>query len=223
MRAEKEREKLQRAADSLITKFLARTVSIRITPLLVNTSVTPLQVTICSLAVGLCAAWAGSKSNWILCILAALMMEFSHVLDCVDGELARLTGRGSPFAASLDPICDRIKDGAVIYAGALRASDAKLLDFSATEIFTIAFAALGLWSLYMFIVGAHLKPAQKARAQSAVKESSRIYLGLYDFFIYGSIFFWLFNFFQYFILFVSVMALLGNIIQLERLRRTLKS
>lgn len=222
MEAGKDREKLQRTADSLFTKFLARTVSIRITPLLANTSLTPLQITICSLAVGLGAAWAGSHSNWILCIFAALLMEFSHVLDCVDGELARLTGRGSPFAASLDPICDRIKDGAVIYAGALQASEAKLLDLSTEGVFTIAFVALGLWSLYMFIVGAHLKPAQKAKAQSALKESGKVYLGLYDFFIYGSIFLWLVNRFQYFILFVAGMALLGTIIQVERLRRALK-
>ncbi len=211
-----------RASDSLLTKLFARTVSVRITPRLAKTSITPLQVTIGSLVAGLCAAFVGSHPDWVYCLLAAILMECSHVLDCVDGELARLTGRGSPFAASLDPISDRIKDAAIIYAGTIYASNVGLLGLSRGEIFTIGFLALGLWNLYMYIVDAYLNPARKVKASAIDKRVGGVYLGLYDFFIYGSIFFWIFNAFEYFILFVAAMAFGGTIIQVERLRRAFK-
>jgi phosphatidylglycerophosphate synthase len=216
------REKLQRPNDSFITKIMARPVSALITPRLAKTSITPLQVTIASLFVGLCAALVGSHTNWAFCLLAAVLLECSHVLDCVDGELARLTGRGSPFAASLDPISDRIKDAAIIYAGTIHALTVEVLDMSRDQIFTIGFLALGLWNLYLYIVDAYLNPAIRARASGIEKKRGGTYMGLYDFFIYGSIFLWIFNLFEYFILFVTAIAFAGTIIQVERLRRVLK-
>jgi phosphatidylglycerophosphate synthase len=219
---EANRKKLQRPTDSLITKIMARSFSVRITPRLAKTSITPLQVTIGGLVVGLCAALVGSQPNWASCLLAAILLECSHVLDCVDGELARLTGRGSPFAASLDPISDRIKDGAIIYAGTIYASSVGLLGLSRDEIFTIGFLALGLWNLYMYVVDAYLNPVRRAKASSVVRRGGVLYLGLYDFFIYGSIFFWIFNVFEYFIVFVAAMAFVGTIIQMARLRSAFK-
>jgi phosphatidylglycerophosphate synthase len=221
MDAGSSREKLRRTSDSLITKFMARSVSVRLTPRLAKTSITPIQVTIASLIVGLCAALVGSQPNWTLCLLAAILLECSHVLDCVDGELARLTGRGSPFAARLDPISDRIKDAAIIYAGTIYASNAGLLALSRDGIFALGFLALGLWSLYMYVVDAYLNPARKAKASTVDQRSGRLYLGLYDFFIYGSILFWTLNVFEYFILFIVAIAFVGTIMQVERLRRAL--
>jgi phosphatidylglycerophosphate synthase len=217
-----DKEKLQRPNDSIITKIMARSVSARITPRLAKTSITPLQVTIGSLFLGLCAALVGSQTNWAFCLSAAVLLECSHVLDCVDGELARLTGRGSPFAASLDPISDRIKDAAIIYSGTVHALTAGVLNMSRGQIFTIGFLALGLWNLYMYIVDAYLNPARRARASAMEMKGGGIYLGLYDFFIYGSIFFWISSLFEYFILFVTAIAFAGTIIQVERLRRALK-
>ena len=202
---------------------MARSVSVHITPRLAKTSITPLQVTIGSLVVGLCAALAGSQTNWAFCLLAAILLEASHVLDCVDGELARLTGRGSPFAASLDPISDRVKDAAIIYAGIIHSANTGVLDLSKNQIFTIGFLALGLWNLYIYLVDTYLNPAQKAKASTIDKKAGRVYLGLYDFFIYGSIFFWISNLFEYFTLFVTAIAFAGTIIQVERLRRAYKT
>ena len=216
------REKLQRPNDSIITKILARSISAHITPQLAKTSITPLQVTIVSLVLGLCAALVGSQTNWALCLLAAFLLEASHVLDCVDGELARLTGRGSPFAASLDPISDRIKDAAIIYSATIHALSAGVLNMSKGQIFTIGFLALGLWNLYMYIVDAYLNPARKAKASVMEKKGGGVYIGLYDFFIYGCIFFWISNLFEYFTLFVAAMAFAGTIIQIARLRRAYK-
>ena len=214
---------LKRSSDSLITKILARSVSVRVTPLLAKTFITPLQVTIASLIVGLCAALAGSQPKWAFSLFAAILLECSHILDCVDGELARLTGRGNPFAATLDPISDRVKDAAIIYAGTVYASSVSVLGMSKAQIFTVGMFALCFWNIYIYIVDAYLNPVLKKRASANGKEVSGIYLGLYDFFIYGGIFLWISNLFKYFTLFITLIAFAGTFIQVERLRRAYKA
>ena len=192
--------KIRRPSDSFFTNLFARSISVHISPLVARTQITPLQVTIAGLLMGLGAAWIGSNPIWACGLVAALLMEISHVLDCVDGELARLTDRGNPFAASLDPISDRIKDIAIIYAAYLQSLHSKILNLSAFQISTIALFTIGLWFLYMYIVDAFLNPAKKKKTQKTGTDSTQIYLGLYDLFIYGSIMFWILHIFEYFII-----------------------
>ena len=156
--------KLNRDTDSFFTFIFARTISRRITPLLKNTSITPLQVTLSGLLIGLFAAWIGSNSLWYCGIFAALLIETAHVFDCIDGELARITDRGNPFAACLDPISDRFKDIAVIYAAYVQSLNAKIFNLSEFQISTIALFTIGLWFLYMYIVDAHLNPPKNKKA-----------------------------------------------------------
>jgi len=44
------------------------------------------------------------------------VITFFVLLDLVDGAMARARGRGTPFGAVLDSVCDRIADGA-LFAG----------------------------------------------------------------------------------------------------------
>jgi phosphatidylglycerophosphate synthase len=211
--------KIRRPSDSFFTNLFARSISVHISPLVARTKITPLQVTIIGLLFGLFAAWIGSKSIWSYGLIAALLMEISHVLDCVDGELARLTDRGNPFAASLDPISDRIKDIAIVYAAYLQSLHSKILNLSEFQISTIALFTIGLWFLYMYIVDAFLNPAKKKKTQKTGTDSTQIYLGLYDLFIYGSIMFWILHIFEYFIIFVLFMSIIGILIQIYRLHK----
>lgn len=212
-------EKISRPSDSFFTKLFARSVSVHITPLVAKTSTTPLQVTILGLIAGCCAAWFGARPSWSYGLLAAFLMESSHVLDCVDGELARITGRGNPFAASLDPICDRIKDIVVIYAAYLQSLHASIFDLSETQIAKVAFFTIAAWVFYMYIVDAFLNPARKRATRKSPSQQRAIYLGLYDLFIYGSILFWVFHIFQYFIIFIIAMSIVGLCIQIVRLKK----
>ena len=183
--------KIRRPSDSFFTNLFARSISVHISPLLARTKITPLQVTIVGLTVGIFAAWVGSNPIWSCGLIAAVLIEISHILDCVDGELARLTDRGNLFAASLDPISDRIKDIAMIYSAYLQSLHFKILNLSEFKISTIALLTVGLWFLYMYIVDAFLNPAKKKNTQKTGINRTRIYLGLYDLFIYGSIIFWI--------------------------------
>ncbi len=210
-------EKMRRPSDSVLTSIFARTLSVRLTPLIAKTSITPLQITLMGLALGLLASWPASRPGWSNHVLAALLLELSHVLDCVDGELARLTDRGNPFAAALDPITDRIKDMMVIFAACIQSSGALIFNWSEHTIFVIAFFAIGFWTFYMYIVDAYLNPSRKKRGYTKQK----IYIGLYDLFVYGAILFLIAGLFEYFNLYVLLLATVGAGIQLVRLKKIL--
>jgi len=207
-----------RDADSVLTHLFARSISVRITPALSDTNVTPMQVTMAGLAFGLLAALIASFNIWYCNLIAALLMETSHVLDCVDGELARLTGRGNSFAAAMDPITDRMKDVSLILAAYITSVDSGVFGLSIFFISVVAILTTGLWLLYMYIVDTFLNPARKLNSDQKKSNHKQIYLGLYDLFIYGSIVFWITNFFHFFLFFVLILAFLGTAIQIVRLR-----
>ena len=215
-------QKIKRPSDSFFTKLIARSISVHITPLVAKTPITPLQVTILGLFIGLCAAWFGSKPAWSYGLLAAFLMEASHILDCVDGELARLTNRGSPFAAFFDPISDRIKDIAIVYAAFWQSSQAEVFNLSQDTIFSIAFFAIGFWLLYMYIVDAYLNPSRKKKEKNNSPKNYRVYIGLSDLFIYGCIAFFVFNIFEFFIFFILALGLVSVFIQIIRLKKILR-
>jgi phosphatidylglycerophosphate synthase len=210
---------MKRSADSLLTHLLARPLSRLVTPRLARTSITPLQVTGLSLAAGLLAAWVGSWPGGLWGVAAALLLELSHVLDCVDGELARLTGRGSPFAAAMDPISDRVKDVALIAASHAHAARLGLWGLTQRQLMWLALAAVAGWMFYMYVVDGFLNPAKRSRSGRHAWQSGRVYLGLYDLFIYSAIALWLLQHFELFAPLVLAMALAGSAVQLLRLQR----
>ena len=217
----KKNRNFSRDSDSLFTHLFARSISVHITPIIAKTTITPMQITIIGLIFGLYAAWVGRNANWLCGLSAAFLIEFSHILDCVDGELARLTGRGNPFAASMDPISDRIKDSAVLIAAYIQAEHLPPFGLSTSAIPIIALITMGLWLCYIYIVDAFLNPAQKKLSSDTTNK--KIYLGLYDLFVYGSIAFWLTNQFNFFLFFVLILAGFGIAIQITRLKKILIS
>ncbi|MFI0357729.1 CDP-alcohol phosphatidyltransferase family protein [Actinomadura sp. 9N407] len=78
--------------------------------------VSPTSITALSMVLAVLAAmWfaAGTRTGMVT---GAVIFYFSFVLDCVDGQLARYSGRTSLFGAWLDSVCDRAKEY-VVYAG----------------------------------------------------------------------------------------------------------
>lgn len=89
--------------------------------LLRATPVTPNQVTFLSLFVSLLSAatlvlWRERLGLGV----AAALVYLAFVLDCVDGQLARITGRTSEVGSYLDFLVDEIKAVTLIAAGAGR-------------------------------------------------------------------------------------------------------
>jgi phosphatidylglycerophosphate synthase len=92
------------------TEWVARPPAAVVVYALRNTRVTPNQVTFLSALV--CAAAAATLAllpghGWLVAAIA--LVELSFVLDCADGQLARLRRTASPLGHQLDFLMDEIK------------------------------------------------------------------------------------------------------------------
>jgi phosphatidylglycerophosphate synthase len=96
--------------DILWNRLVARPLAAVLLLAVARTRVTPNQVTFASLAVyvvaiGLLVGLPGYAGL----LIAVAVLELSYVLDCVDGQLARLRGTSSPVGAHLDFLMDEFK------------------------------------------------------------------------------------------------------------------
>ena len=97
--------------DGLVSRTLNRPLSRPAARLLQHTPITPNQVTLASLLIAFGAGWLLYLGHNVW---AALAIHTSSVVDGVDGDLARLTGRSSSFGAIFDAVLDRYADGAIL-------------------------------------------------------------------------------------------------------------
>jgi phosphatidylglycerophosphate synthase len=107
--------------DIVWNKYVARPLAAVLLVPLARTNVTPNQITFATLFVFVFGA-----AMLVLCpghaalIGAAGVLEASYVLDCVDGQLARMKGLSSPVGAHLDFLMDEIKAFLLVAAVAIR-------------------------------------------------------------------------------------------------------
>ena len=98
-------------------RYLVHPVSRAVVERLVNTRVTPNQVSVASVF----AAGAGALCYLMipgpLGALTGVAFQFLwHVLDGADGDLARRTGRASPIGELVDGVCDHVSQALVYLA-----------------------------------------------------------------------------------------------------------
>ncbi len=75
-------------------------------------SVTPNQVTVFAILVGLAAGYVASLGGYAAIAIAGVMFQLNSILDSVDGELARLRVQYSKLGQWLDNVSDEIVDNA---------------------------------------------------------------------------------------------------------------
>lgn len=89
--------------ENWLDKYFYRPIAFKMALMLKPTSITPNQVTIFSIFVGVAACLLFYPSNNLLInMLGFALLVFANTLDCVDGQLARLTGKGSQIGRILD-------------------------------------------------------------------------------------------------------------------------
>jgi len=98
-----------KSRDSWWTSVFASKAAIRIVYIIKNSGITPNQVTIISFLVGVAAAACFGSGARPMLIAGAILLQLSLVLDCVDGQLARLKNQSSEKGAWLDLATDIIK------------------------------------------------------------------------------------------------------------------
>ncbi|MGH8866457.1 MAG: CDP-alcohol phosphatidyltransferase family protein [Actinomycetes bacterium] len=109
-------ESAVKGRDGFFTSFLVSPYSRYLARWGAQRGITPNQVTLASLAVGVVAAVAlatGSRPGYVA---GALLLQASFTLDCVDGQLARYSRSFSALGAWLDATFDRAKEY-VVYVG----------------------------------------------------------------------------------------------------------
>ena len=107
--------------DILWNRFAARPVAAVLLVPLSKTRVTPNQITFLSLFTFVAAmVWLALGHGRHSLISAVLVLELSYVLDCTDGQLARLKHMSSPVGAHLDFLMDELKAFMLVAATGLR-------------------------------------------------------------------------------------------------------
>jgi phosphatidylglycerophosphate synthase len=158
--------------DIFWNKFVARPPAALIVALLERGRITPNQVTLASLAVFLVTAvLLVLVPGHLGLIIAILVLELSYVLDCVDGQLARIRGSSSPIGAHFDFLMDELKAFILVSATAARiyqesGNDRVLLEGLAA----LTAVAAGI-SLTTFI----RRPEYRAATGAAVSQGSGDY------------------------------------------------
>jgi len=107
--------------DNFWTEWISRPPAAVLVWLLRPTSVTPNQVSFAAIAIAIGgAAILIAWRTWTGLIVAGLVLQLAYIVDCVDGQLARLKNLASPVGALLDFMLDEVKAFVVLGASAAR-------------------------------------------------------------------------------------------------------
>jgi phosphatidylglycerophosphate synthase len=107
--------------DNFWTEWISRPPAAVLVWMLKGTAVTPNQVSFLAITVaaGGCATMI-SWRTWLGLVVAGLLLQLAYIIDCVDGQLARLKSMTSPVGALLDFMLDEVKAFLVIASAATR-------------------------------------------------------------------------------------------------------
>jgi hypothetical protein len=102
----------QQPHDSVFSRLIYRRISKRLTYVMLRMipGISAPDVTIISFIVGLIGAAGLLYPDTGARIVAWACIQLSFAFDCSDGEVARMTGRGSKFGIWFDSISDRTKE-----------------------------------------------------------------------------------------------------------------
>jgi phosphatidylglycerophosphate synthase len=99
---------LTSSSDGFVDKHFNRPVGRWLSKILVHTSVSPNQVSIASTLLGLMSAWLFAQGNDRAALWGAILLQVSAIVDCVDGDLARVLFKESRLGKWLDIVGDQV-------------------------------------------------------------------------------------------------------------------
>lgn len=97
--------KQRRPYEYAINRYYAHIIDPFFTKLVYDLKLTPNAVTVITGVIGVCAGLSFLFQQWVL---GAILLQFHHMMDGADGNLARLTNRCTEFGAKLDQLSDQI-------------------------------------------------------------------------------------------------------------------
>jgi phosphatidylglycerophosphate synthase len=142
---------LWKTTDGVMSRYVARPISLRVSRLLAPLGVTPNQMTVVSMLIGLVAAPFFLVLDPKIQVIGGLLFAAHSILDGCDGELARLTYRESRFGGLLDFFSDNLVHVAVFacmaFGWSSQVSAVWPLYFGAGAIFGTAGSAYAVYWL----------------------------------------------------------------------------
>lgn len=102
--------------EGFVDRYFNRKISRLFTKVFLLLGFSPNAITMVSTVIGLLAAVGFGFGTYAAGLTAAILFQLAAVIDCCDGEVARLTFTESPFGAWLDIVMDNIVHMA-IFAG----------------------------------------------------------------------------------------------------------
>lgn len=108
--------------ENKVDRVFYRPIGFRIARLLKGTGITPNMVSVISIFVGAAVGFFFYHDDLSYNICGVLLLIFANILDCVDGQLARLTGIKSAIGRILDGAAGDIWFASIYVAFALRLS-----------------------------------------------------------------------------------------------------
>ncbi|MFB6671288.1 DUF5941 domain-containing protein [Streptomyces sp. NPDC056390] len=132
-----------KARDGFFTTYCISPYSRYIARWCARRGLTPNQVTTASLFTALIAAGCAATGTRVGFVAAGLLLLFSFVLDCTDGQLARYSLQYSTLGAWLDATFDRAKEYAY-YAGLALGASAASGSGGGDDVWALALGAMVL-------------------------------------------------------------------------------
>ncbi|MCR4395109.1 MAG: CDP-alcohol phosphatidyltransferase family protein [Candidatus Saccharicenans sp.] len=139
----------RKPTDGYITRVFFRPISLKLTSWLIKLGLTPNQISLVVLAVELLSVYLIFQGNYKSMALGGLLFLLSSVIDCCDGENARLTCRVSRFGTIFDISADAflyVIFFTVLPIGLFRATANQLW------LYTGAFGWLSMLSFYLQMI-----------------------------------------------------------------------
>ncbi|MBW3573571.1 MAG: CDP-alcohol phosphatidyltransferase family protein [Actinobacteria bacterium] len=94
-----------------LTRYVYRPLSVPAAAALAGTPVSPNQVTYASATLSFAGGLAFARRAFVV---GAILTLLGSLTDCIDGDLARATGRASKSGSYLDHVFDRWTDAALV-------------------------------------------------------------------------------------------------------------
>ncbi|MFE4824466.1 CDP-alcohol phosphatidyltransferase family protein [Streptomyces sp. NPDC056704] len=115
--------KLESRAEHWAGRLYMRSLSLRVTRLMLGTRVSPNQITTVMVFAGVLSGVALVVPGLGGAVLSVLFMQLYLLLDCVDGEVARWRRQFSPLGVYLDRLGAYLADAAVMVGMGVRAAE----------------------------------------------------------------------------------------------------
>jgi phosphatidylglycerophosphate synthase len=143
---------LTSTADGLVDRFFNRPLGRPLSKLLVRTPISPNQVSVISILIGVASAWFFARGDFVT---GAIVFQLCAIIDCVDGDLARALFKQSRLGKWLDLGGDQIVHFSVFAAIGIGLAR---LDPTIPALALGASAALGVLLCFAVIVRALRQP-----------------------------------------------------------------